>query len=595
MRKPAIAIMSVLFMGQFASGDENADKLAKLLPSGKPAISENIAAMKTRVGESSQASTATLKEQGRDYLHVRIVREPAKAWDCQLSAPSTTEFKSGDYGLAVVVMRGKGVDKATAKAVVIFERSSAPWDKALTQELELNDRWQTFYLPFKVKTGNVFRPGEMHLGINLGYGKQSVDVAEVKCYNFGNRIDPALLPCKKITYQGREADAAWRKAAEQRIETLRKGHIVIKVVDAQGQPVENAEVKMEMLKHDFIFGSCLNLYTWAANPPRYREEFKKLFNMAVFENAMKWTNNGWEYSDKLRQCVKWLHDNDIAVRGHCLIWPKWGLVPDYLKTLKNHKTALRQTVRDHIYYEASVLRNQVTDWDVLNEVCTHDDLPNILGKEVMVEWFKTAKKAAPEQKMFINDFDILESGNSTDTAKQKKYAGIVDYLLKNGAPLEGIGFQSHFQEKSMTAPENLLKILDRFAQFKISLRITEYDLVLFDEDVQADYLRDVMTVMFSHPAADGFLMWGFWDGKHWISSAPIYNMDWSLKKSGKVYKELVFKKWWTDETVKTNRGGVAEVNGFKGIYRVTVTSAGHRKTVDSQFNKSSNSLEIMLK
>ena len=593
MQKLIILTISMLYMAQIVIGDENADKFARL-PQGKPAIAGNIAQIKARIKNKADASAQTVKDPDRDYLHVQIKREMEKGWDCQLSTPSTTEFKYGDYGLAVVVMRGKSLNNAAAKAVVIFERSSAPWDKALTQEIELNDKWQTFFLPFRIKSGKAFRPGEMQLGLNLGYGRQDVDVAEVKCYNFGSQIDPALLPCKKITYQGREPEAPWRKEAERRIEELRKGQITVKVTDAQGKPVEDAEVKIEMRKHDFIFGSCINLRTWSENPPRYREEFKKLFNMAVFENAMKWTNNGWEYSDKLQQNMKWLRDNGIAVRGHCLIWPKWGLTPDYLKALQGDKNALRQTVRDHIYYEASVLRNQVTDWDVLNEVCTHDDLPNILGKDVMIEWFKTAKKAAPEQKMFINDFDILESGNSTDTPKQKKYAEIIEYLLKNGAPLEGIGFQSHFQEKSITAPENLLKILDRFAQYKISLRITEYDMVLFDEDFQADYLRDIMTVMFSHPAADGFLMWGFWDGKHWTSSAPVFNTDWSLKKSGAVYQYLVFKKWWTNEKLNTNRAGVAEIRGFKGYYQITVTVGGREKTVEAKFNKSNNSLEVML-
>ena len=29
-------------------------------------------------------------------------------------------------------------------------------------------------------------------------------------------------------------------------------------------------------------------------------------------------------------------------------------------------------------------------------------------------------------------------------------------------------------------------------------------------------------MIFSHPATNGFLMWGFWDGAHWKDNAPYF-------------------------------------------------------------------------
>lgn len=60
-----------------------------------------------------------------------------------------------------------------------------------------------------------------------------------------------------------------------------------------------------------------------------------------------------------------------------------------------------------------------------------------------------------------------------------------------------------------------------------------------DERLQADYLRDVMTMAFSHPAMQAIVMWGFWEGRHWKPDAALYRKDWSTKPAGKVWEELV--------------------------------------------------------
>jgi hypothetical protein len=48
-------------------------------------------------------------------------------------------------------------------------------------------------------------------------------------------------------------------------------------------------------------------------------------------------------------------------------------------------------------------RGRFTDWDVINEPFAHRDLMEILGDEVMVEWFKAAREADPEVKLLIEE------------------------------------------------------------------------------------------------------------------------------------------------------------------------------------------------
>lgn len=81
-------------------------------------------------------------------------------------------------------------------------------------------------------------------------------------------------------------------------------------------------------------------------------------------------------------------------------------------------------------------------------------------------------------------------------------------------------------------------------------------------------------ICFSHPGIDGFIMWGFWDGKHWADNAPLYDKDWNLKPEGEAWMQLVFDQWWTDENGNTDARGRWQTRAFLGEHRVTVTGPG---------------------
>jgi hypothetical protein len=74
-------------------------------------------------------------------------------------------------------------------------------------------------------------------------------------------------------------------------------------------------------------------------------------------------------------------------------------------------------------------------------------------------------------------------------------------------------------------------------------------------------------------------MWGFWDGAHWLNSAPIYNLDWSLKPSGEVWQTLTQKSWQTHTSGKTDGQGVYSLRAYKGTYKITAKVHGKSCTV----------------
>jgi endo-1,4-beta-xylanase len=138
----------------------------------------------------------------------------------------------------------------------------------------------------------------------------------------------------------------------------------------------------------------------------------------------------------------------------------------------------------------------------------------LLGNSSMIEWFKQTRALDPSSRLYINDYGILVNDNNLADNHLLAYQKTIQFLLDNQAPLRGIGMQGHFREV-MTTPENLLATLGQFSKFDLPIVLTEYDHASTDQQLQARYLQDVLTVMFSHPSVTGFLMWSFWDGAHW--------------------------------------------------------------------------------
>jgi hypothetical protein len=126
------------------------------------------------------------------------------------------------------------------------------------------------------------------------------------------------------------------------------------------------------------------------------------------------------------------------------------------------------------------------------------------------------------------------------------------------------------------------EIIDRFSALRVPLAITEYDFNSTDEALQADFTRDFLTLIFSSPKFDDFLLWGFWERAHWLPAGAMYRADWSSKPNALVWNDLWFREWWTNESGASDSSGVYQVRGFKGEYNVTVNFARVTKTVTTK-------------
>lgn len=517
-----------------------------------------------------------------EAVQCEVKTRPAQPWEIQFQFRTTRRVEKGEVLWARFFARTvAAIDSETGEGriTVIFEKAGPPHDKSLSRELDLGCEWAEYFLPFKA--GADYDLGKASAGFHLGTLAQTVEIADFEVYAFGKDYDFNRLPQTRVTYPGQALDAPWRAAAAARIERFRKASLAVGVTDAAGQPLPGANVTVTMKRHAFGWGSAVtakNILRQDADGEKYRAVIEKYFTRVVFENDLKWPN--WEHTGThtaVLNATDWLRSRNIAVRGHNLVWPSWRSMPRDLITLKDEPEKLRQRVNRHIEDEVATLQGRLIDWDVINEPYNNHDLMDVLGDDEMIAWFKLARRHDPAVNLYLNDYAILSAGGR-DAAHQAHFEKTLRFLKEGGAPITGLGLQAHFGA-SPTPPERMLAILDRFAALGLSISITEHDVDTMDEQLQADFTRDFLTIVFSHPSVVALLTWGFWERSHWRPNAAYFRDDWSIKPAGQVWLDLVMKAWWTNETLETGSDGMARTRGFLGDYEVTVSHHGKSKTL----------------
>jgi uncharacterized protein (TIGR03437 family) len=546
-----------------------------LAQSGESILPADIFSAMTLSGLPS-AELSTTSVTGLSFSRAWRIRTPSKApnpWDYRLVARPISKVSKGDTLVARLWIRATHAGKTTGYARLVMERTSDPFTKSLEWHVSTGPGWQHVEAPFTA--AETYDPREYSVQIWLSHGPQEVEIGGLSIVNYGPNMPYSRVGLQDYPYAGMQDDAGWRSTAAARIEKTRKGDIVVVVNDENGKALPGATVRVSMRTHAFGFGSAVDAATLGASGAdgdKYRHHVRQWFNKTVLENDLKWPE--WERNrQRAISGVQWLQTQTKGpIRGHNLVWPGWQYLPGDLQFNQSSPDSLRSRVNRHIEDIVGSLKGLVAEWDVLNEPVSVRSLQSVVGDSEMAEWFRRARAADSAAKLYVNEYSIL-TGGGNDTPQQEAYFELVRSLNSQGAPIDGIGIQAHFDQQ-FTPPERLLAILDRYATLGKAIQITELSINTADEAVQAAYLRDFLTAAYSHPAVNGVLLWGFWEGRHFAPPAALIRKDWTMKPAARVWADLVLQEWWTKTEGKTSEQGIYRTRGFAGEYDVEIEHNG---------------------
>lgn len=510
-------------------------------------------------------------------------------WMVELTAYTQRAVEKGSVGLLRFQARAEEAASETREAQLVAALQLGKGDYTASERVEFSlpvgAGWREFFVPFAWDRD--MAAGEAMVALALGHQRQVIEIAGLEVIEYGDALTITDLPRTRYDYAGREEDAPWREAALARIEKIRRGPLVVAVRDANGAPVVGADVRVEQVRHAFPWGTAVQMRRLAGeaaseDDARYRAELKRLFNAAGPENGLKhgpWIGEwGADFArEKTMAGLEWLRRHGFMIRGHVLVWPSWANLPRAMKELHDRDpAAVLPAIEAHMRDILGATSGMAYEWDVLNEPYTHNDLMGLHGEGIQAEWFRLARElAGPDVRLTLNDFGIIEAGG-TNEPHREHYLALARALLAEGAPLDVLGLQSHFAG-TVTPPERLTALYDEIAATGLPIVITEFDINVSDEELQADYTRDFLIATFAHPAVIGFQMWGFWEGAHWMPRAAMFRSDWSAKPNLRVYEDLVLGRWWTREEGKSGADGHFATQAFFGRHRVTVRAADGRE------------------
>ncbi len=532
-------------------------------------------------------------------LQLSIAKQGANAWEPQFQTPANVApLKKGDLLFYILYIRCVESSQPDSNGMGHFyiQRNSSPWTGLGSLNITARPEWQKYYIIGHAD--EPFETGTMEATIHLGYFKQKIEIGGLIALNLGQGINERDLPTTPIYYEGMEANAAWRTEAQARIDMHRKGDLTVQVKNQNGEAIKNAVIKIEMQNHQFQFGSFLSDLILNNTPEAdmYRDEIRQLFNCATTPFYMGDGNWGWYHSDYNKQIYKgmaeWLQSEGIPTKGHVLIWPSWTWMPPFFKDLENDPEGLRAAIEEHLDTIVPIgAERGLVQWDVVNEPHVNHDVMDICGDEIMIDWYKQVHELHPEARLILNEYNIIMNGGVA--AHQDDFEYYIKLLLDGGAPLGGIGMQCHF-DANLTGIPTVLSILDRYAVFNLPIQITEFDIDILDEQAQAAYTRDFYTAVFSHPATDKIIMWGFYEPRQWKPNGAMIRADWSYKPNYDAYMDLIYDKWWTNEEGLSSRDGLYQTRGFLGDYKITVEFDGHTVSESMTLSKDGSRVDLQI-
>ena len=403
------------------------------------------------------------------------------------------------------------------------------------------------------------------------------------------------------------------------IEKYRKGTLSLTVSDQYGNAIKNAKVIARQKNHEYKYGANLFMLDEFETEDKnriYREKFAEAFNIATlpfYWNALEPQKGKTRYtkdSERLYRrppadlCIEYCKEKGIEPKVHCLNYesatPKW---------LKNESA---DTVKFYLEKRMKQLSQRYADiipsWEVTNEcfnnyeIMKKDFASVFYTDNDFAEWsFETADKYFPNNRLIINDNAVFDNDYNFFWGNRSPYYMQIERMLLKGVKhLDSIGMKFHSflpKEKeyiiteSRYNPQRLYEVLDKYAELGKKMQITEMTIPAYsakdeDEYIQAELIKNLYRIFFSHKAMEAIIYWNLPDG--YAAFAPIGDMskgeniyyggllrhDLSEKPAYKVIKNLFKKEWCTNAETITNEQGIAEFRGFYGDYDVTVIYDG---------------------
>lgn len=219
-------------------------------------------------------------------------------------------------------------------------------------------------------------------------------------------------------------------------------------------------------------------------------------------------------------------DHALRFFGHTLVW--YAEKPAWFEGLAGG--AFQDAFEAYVSAVVGRYKGRIVAWDVVNEQITDDGAAwrdslwsQRLGKlDHMVLAYRLAHAADPAATLFLNDYNL-----ESNPKKRTTFLGLAEALLKAGAPLAGLGTQTHVAAD--LPPGAITTAIKDLASLGLKVRVSEMDVSLTRaaglvndraglERKQAALFAEAATAFAALPDAQrfDFTLWGLKNSQSWL-------------------------------------------------------------------------------
>jgi len=216
----------------------------------------------------------------------------------------------------------------------------------------------------------------------------------------------------------------------------------------------------------------------------------------------------------------------LRLFGHTLVW--YAQRPPAFERLDERRVDFADAFANYIAAVVGRYRGQAVGWDVVNEAVSADGegwRPSLWSErlgalEHMRLAFELARAADPSAVLFLNDYDL-----ESRPAKRREFLRLAEALLKAGAPLGGLGTQTHV---AADLPRGAVKeAIQDLASLGLAVHVSEMDVsAARARGLSADGWRGRQAAVWAEAASAfaglppaqrfAFTLWGMRDRDSWL-------------------------------------------------------------------------------
>lgn len=410
-------------------------------------------------------------------------------------------------------------------------------------------------------------------------------------------------------------------ASDTYIANYRRGPAQVRIAGvAAGQTVG---VSLQRIAFDFGAGAhvaptggLLNNQS-TTKKRRYQENFLKNFNAITTAESSYWLGNEPEQGEiEMRgtnETLDFARAHGLAARQHNAIWDFAPQSPEWVLDLRAQALAdqtakddLREAIRDRIEYYVGNPHGTFDSIDVYNESWNHgergtaDTFWNLYGAEGVAEIYHEAKTAAPDSRLWVNDFLVVQ--NHSDEFNRH-----IDEIRKAGVDagygevVDAIGIEYYHNNSALpTMQRDFMKGLQNMNVQHLPNALTEFGVFTpVTPEFAADMLGRAMRMMFGNSSSTGFTLWDWTNenggAQQFAVAAALYTVNTSnwntmaITPAGKIWQDtLGIQDWdgnpdngWTTQlTTTVGPDGAIDFNGYYGDYELTINGVKYYFTLE---------------